>query len=115
MKVVETVTNADGEFFFSSKYFLDLPVLREVSGPNFLIYKPGYGISGDHSEVPYHLNRNPIYKKELAIFELPTLEKKEDRIKALRDARDWNLDLRNQTPKLNAFIIDEEKYLDFGK
>ena len=113
MKVVETVTNVNGEFYFPSKYFLDLPVLREVSGPNFLIYKPGYGTLGAQSEVPYHLNKDSIYKNELAIFELPRLEKKEDRLKAWDSASGFRLDIKRKTPLLKKYINQERKYLGF--
>jgi hypothetical protein len=113
MKVVETVTNANGEFYFSSKYFIDLAILREVNGPDILIYKPGYDVSGARSDLKYSINKNPIYKNELAIFEFPRLEKKEERLKAWDSASGFRLDIKRKTPLLKKYINQERKYLGF--
>ena len=110
MNVVETETNAKGEFYFSSKYFLDVPILRQVTGPDFLVYKPGY----DVFQISYVSKEHPLYKNELAIIERQKLEKKEDRLKAYDWAGSFGLRFRESTPKLNKLRNSERKFLGFN-
>ena len=107
MKVVETVTNADGEFSFSSRYFLYIPVLREVSGPDFLVYKPGY----DVFQISYVSEEHPLYKNGFAVIKLLRLEKREDRLKALHWADSLYPGVEKDTPILNQYIKEEHRYL----
>ena len=110
MKVEETETNASGEFIFDSKYFADVPVFREVSGPLFLVYKPGYGNFPEYQTSPHPIPEN-FCEKEVGIILLPKFEKKEDRIKAYISATGFKGSNSVRTEKLNQFIQNEEKYL----
>ena len=113
LKVIETETNADGEFEFSSKYFISVPMFREVSGPDFLVYKPGYNVF----QISYVSEEHPLYKKGFAIIELPRLEKREDRLKAwewaggFRSFTNAYAGKKTYTPKLDELLQIEETYL----
>jgi len=110
LKVEETVTNAGGEFNFDSKYFADIPILRQISGPDFLVYKPGYNVF----QISYVSNEHKLYRDEVANIELPKLENNKDRLKALNGAEGFRSIFRESTPKLNKIIKEENNYLGFG-
>ena len=113
MKVVETATDTNGEFYFSSKYFLDFPILRQVRGPDFLVYKPGYNVF----QISYVSEEHPLYKNGFAVIELPRLEKKEDRLKAwewaggFRSFTNAYAGKKTYTPNLDELLQIEETYL----
>lgn len=105
----ETVTNKDGEFKSSSKIFLSIPGIRQIKGPFFTIYKPGYGA---------------YYDKGLetkSVVELPKLNTKKDRDKAVDDAtsilavgKEDALGVpRSKVPNLIRLINKENRYLGF--
>lgn len=117
MKVVETVTDTNGEFYFLSKYFLDIPVLREVSGPTFCIYKPGYAVAGGMTgSAPEALG---LDKKEPAIIELRRAETNKYRLNAWWDADGFSSFIsaynrgKTMTPKLDELLKSEKKNLIF--
>jgi len=87
----EVVTGPDGRFVIPRRTVINwLPLLTEIRGPEFKIFKPGYGawgIRGWKGERPKEwedLTVGEILTKENIVIELPPLKTREERLEFYR-------------------------------
>jgi hypothetical protein len=119
--IQETLTDKNGKFVIPSYTTLLLPIFFGTS-VSIGIYKPGYAQTGEGEAVftkegrlktkEYHWfpNESKLIRVHDGVFELPKLEKKEDRETAMQNSIE---DLNNQ--KLLQKVIDGElKYLGYS-
>ena len=76
----EVVTGADGRFRIGSRWSYTVPLIVKVAGPEWRIFKPGYG-KWDYGDVE---NGEKFDRgEEITIF-LPALKTREERLAILR-------------------------------
>ena len=80
----ETATDKNGEFKIPFKIFLSIPGIRQVKGPFFTIFKPGYGSFPEHQVSPQEIP-DTYFLGKTGVVELPKLNLKtrEERLKNL--------------------------------
>ncbi len=133
-EVKEVVTNKDGVFELPSYTPINLlPLLSYMKGPEFIIFKPGYGslqmtlgkyLTGVEIEPKEMELSGKKYKLSQGIIELPPLKTREERIKVnvspVGEKSDWKKQkefiklirqewqyLYNEDPR-NLYKIEEE-------
>jgi hypothetical protein len=121
-KIRETLTDKDGRFHIPS-YFTFINPFAVGAYANILIYKPGYANGGgseeefsgngvkSHEETDTYIFKGKSYKYHEKIEELPKLESKEDRLRALNTAEGLLSQLRFQNKEVIQVINDEEQFL----
>jgi len=83
----ETLTDNEGRFEIPSFNAINIVFFREVTGPEFTIYKPGYGAYPRHQTKPEPpIPYETIFEENENTVELPRYSEKEDRLEALRVA-----------------------------
>jgi hypothetical protein len=116
----ETLTNKAGEFVITSYTPINLlPIVSYMQGPEFTIYKPGYGslqmALGDYltndpkKQEEFELSKIK-YRLSSRIIELPPLKTWEERNKANMISPYGDIP-KHKWPLLNATIEYEEKWL----
>jgi len=110
----ETVTDNDGKFEIESFSALDVPFFREISGPLFTIYKPGYGSYPSYQvspepPIPYET----IFEKNEDIVELPVFTDNKERRDAMNAATPSSYVPRTKVKQLMKLINYERVSLGF--
>ena len=72
LDTAETITDKEGKFLLPSKKFLNVPLLRESSAPDFYIFKPGYGCYPEYMVSPKTKFLKGFFEKP-TIIELPKI------------------------------------------
>ena len=80
----EVVTGGDGRFQIGSRWSYSIPLITKVDGPEWRIFKPGYG-SWDYGEVE---NGEKFDRGEEITISLPPLKTREERLAILRGSED---------------------------
>ena len=76
----ETLTDKNGEFKIPSVIYLEIPFFREIQiGPEFTIFKPGYGSFPQYQVSP----KSSFISEEGTVVELPKVADKNKRLKIL--------------------------------
>ncbi|HEV8641984.1 MAG TPA: hypothetical protein VGV13_12865 [Methylomirabilota bacterium] len=70
----EVVTRSDGRFTIRSRWAYTIPLIMKVSGPEFVVFKPGYG------QWRFRSTAARFDKGELAVIEMPRLRTREERL-----------------------------------
>jgi len=108
----ETLTDKEGRFEIPSFWALHIFFVREISGPIFTIYKPGYG-----SYPRYQVSPKPpipyetIFGEKEDVVELPKVKTNQERLDSLRGVSTpapWG-----DVPKLKELVNKERIFLDF--
>lgn len=116
----EVVTDKAGEFVISSYTPINLlPIISYMRGPEFIIFKPGYGnirmalgkyLAGETKEIKDMELSGKKYRIAAGIVELPPLKTKDERRKGqpspVGDKKDW----KKQRELIKA-LRQEWKYL----
>lgn len=117
----EVVTGPDGRFTIPSRSTLTLNPFTYIDGPEFTIFKPGYGrwgIRGWKGERPKEwqdLTVGEILTREGIVIELPPLKTREERLKFYHSL-DWSgLVPPERTQRLREAEDAERAYLGFRK
>ena len=109
----ETATDKNGEFKIPFKIFFSVPGIRQVKGPFFTIYKPGYGVFPKQQISPRYLP-DSLFEGKGAVVELPKYTIKEKRLDALRSADMPEVEVpRKKIPYLLKLINEERKNFGF--
>lgn len=86
----EVVTGPDGRFIIPQRIIINwLPLLSQIRGPEFRIFKPGYGQwrIQDWEKKPKEweeLTTGEIFEKDDIVIELPRLKTREERLEFYR-------------------------------
>jgi hypothetical protein len=111
----EAVTNKDGEFEITSKSFLSVPLVRDVKGPFFTMFKPGYGSYPEFQvniKAP-NLTAMEYFQTKGAVVELPKLKTRKERLDTLDSIHLFNPG--GKTPNLMRLYNMERKSLGFSE
>jgi len=124
-KISESLTDKEGKFQFPS-YTTWLSPFWAGENVKFIFYKPGYVNSGATDdphrgfmnpkiqEYTWFWNKNKIIRTHGGIYELPKLESKEDRLRAMQFANIPSTgDFKNRD-LLKKLLNDESLYLGFA-
>lgn len=121
-EVKEALTDKEGRFEIPLYTPINLlPIISYMKGPEFIIFKPGYGslqmalekyLTGEKDIPPYGgylpLSGYTI-RVSPGLIELPKLKTREERLKARRIGLTG--EAANKTPELNRLINEEGKNL----
>ena len=110
LNAAETITDKNGNFEISPKYFLSIPYFRKIKGPYLTIYKPGYGSFPLHQVSPQITPEN-LFENKRTVVELPTAKSWFDREKYLSDARTITEVPDKYIPKFNKLKEKEYNFL----
>lgn len=78
----EVVTGSDGRFVIGARWAYTIPLVAKVSGPEFVIFKGGYGqwrFRGAEGRFEPGMGR--FEKGEEVVIEMPPLKTREERLK----------------------------------
>ena len=103
----ETLTDKDGNFEFPTYKYMHYEFIRAMTGPNFTIFKPGYGSYPNYQVSPTDLH--DVFKHEVTVVELPKLTDNDKRLWSMMEARTGAP--REKTPKFYELINIERKNL----
>jgi len=115
----EVVTGPDGRFVIPRRTVINwLPLLTEIRGPEFKIFKPGYGRwrTKDWGKKPKEweeLTTGEVLEKEGIVIELPPLRTREERLEFLGGVS-WSppaLVPPERTKRLDDAVRQERAYL----
>jgi len=109
----ETLTDKEGKFEIPSFRALDIFFVREITGPKFTIFKPGYGSYPSYvaNAKDFKTSYETIFEAKEDIIELPVFRTKEDRLKAVNEAVPFSDVPRYKVKKLMTLINSEMVYL----
>lgn len=97
----EVVTGPDGRFVIQPRWTYTIPGVTKVTGPEIVIFKPGYGQWRVRSE-----------KGEEAVIELPPLKTREERLKAYQNFPWWDSRVPvDRTKRMREALDAERAYL----
>lgn len=107
----EAITDSDGRFSIRSRRSYTIPLVTKVSGPEIVVFKPGYGKW--QFESPND-QKDLEGGKEVKIL-LPRLRTREERLKFF-DTLSWSAFLPAEATKgLRAAVDTERRYLGLGR
>jgi hypothetical protein len=120
----EVITGQDGRFVIQARSTWTLNPFRTIKGPEFVIFKPGYGrwrFLGSEKWPSDVVDRKEQVKRaweqfqsEGVVIELPRLKTREERLK-FYSAVTWSLVPEEQTKRLREALDDERVYLGLGR
>lgn len=105
----ETKTDKDGNFEIPSLYATSMPLLREIKGPYFVIYKPGY-----MSYPGFPANPKDRIPKDFikgTVIELLKAKTEKDRLDSARSA-DTYIIMNTPREKIQYFLNLYDKEMD---
>lgn len=105
----EVVTGPDGVFAVHSRRSYSIPGVTKVSGPEWVIFKPGYG------QWRFRGSGKNFYRGQEVVIELPRLETREERLKFLRSVTWSGLVPSDRTQGLLRAKDTERAYLGLGR
>ena len=98
-----------------------LPIISYMKGPEFIIFKPGYGslrmalgkyLSGEITEIKEMELSGKMYRLSPGVIELPPLRTREERLDAKRPADIFGIEITaKDLPLLYKMITEENKNL----
>ena len=105
----EVVTGPDGRFVIQSRWSYTIPGITKVSGPEWVIFKPGYG------QWRLRPGTKSFGEGEDAIIELLALKTREERLEFLRSVTWSGVMPQESTRKLRDARDLERRYLGLGR
>lgn len=120
----EVVAGLDGRFVIQARSMWTLNPFRTIKGPEFVIFKPGYGRwrfqgSGewprDVVERKEHVKKAwEQFETEGVLIEMPQLKTREQRLK-FYDTVSWSFVPLERTKQLREALDEERVYLGFRR
>jgi len=121
-EVKEIVTDREGKIEMPSYTPINLlPIISYMKGPEFIIFKPGYGslrmalgkyLSGEITEIKEMELSGKMYRLSPGVIELPPLRTREERLDAKRPADIFGIEITaKDLPLLYKMITEENKNL----
>ena len=104
----EAVTGADGRFALRLRWTYEIPLVVRVSGPEIMIFKPGYGQWRHRGPGGGELSA-------VTLLELPPLTTRDERLAMLRSLSRAGLVPGERAARLHAAIDAERGALGLGR